>query len=83
MKKTIYDLELHEVLEVDRYLTYRRVPGGWIVTVATATATNGSIIATTAMFLTFYNELNPAYKGIAPKIPLPNPNAPLASVNLP
>ena len=30
MQKTIYDLELHEPLQINKWLIVRRVPGGWI-----------------------------------------------------
>jgi len=30
MKKTIYDLELHEALQINKWQVVRRVPGGWI-----------------------------------------------------
>lgn len=33
--KTIYDLKLNEVLMIDDYCIYRRVPGGWVVTIYT------------------------------------------------
>ena len=32
MEKTIYDLKLHETLELDDDITIIRVPGGWIYT---------------------------------------------------
>ena len=30
MKKTIYDLKLHESLLIDKFILVTRVPGGWI-----------------------------------------------------
>ena len=32
MGKTIYELSLHEKLELDTHTTVMRVPGGWIYT---------------------------------------------------
>lgn len=57
-KRTLYDLELHEVRTVSEFLSVRRVPGGWLYrTVAKKEggASFGSISVSLA-FVPFDNE---------------------------
>lgn len=57
-EKSIYDLGLHETLEIDKNTQVRRVPGGWIYSNYKAIRKEGKYSTSTAPdFTTLWREL--------------------------
>lgn len=57
-QKTIYDLELHETLKINKYNEISRVPGGWIYNKSIISPTKGSVFMTST-FVPLDNEFRP------------------------
>jgi hypothetical protein len=62
--KSIYDLKLHEWMQVDEYLIITRVPGGWIYEYR-----RPSVNILEPVFVPYSNEFNPAKNPKADELP--------------